>query len=88
MATKYNLVTGHHTTGYLYAVAADMAVIEHSPRRYSVLPLSQTQPATYADALHQARLDLLDAIERAKFLGVTVEDIESITASLLRGSQP
>lgn len=86
MATQYNLVTGHHTTGYLYAVAADMAVIEHSPKRYSVLPLSQTQPATYADALHTAKLDLLDAIERAKFLGVTVEDIDTIVSSLLRGS--
>lgn len=77
------LITGHHTTGCLYAMAADMVVIEHSPRRFTLLPANHTQYATKQNALNSASLDLLDAVMRARFLGLSKAEIATIVVKLL-----
>lgn len=77
------LVYAHHTLGLLVGVSDELAIIEHSPGRYAVLSSNSLQDATYTQADHEIKLDLLNVLHRARFLGMSDEHVLDILSGLM-----
>lgn len=86
-----SLVQGHHNVlGYVRSTCvlddSEHVVLEVRPMHYFVMGTRHLQPATAVDAQHVIKLDLLDVVQRARFLGVTdYELLNTLTAILALG---
>lgn len=91
-STRPLLQAHHNTLGYLCARVTvgdtEQTILEPRPRRYIVINSTGLQPATPVDAQHAIRLDLLDVVLRARFLGVGDVDLLNMLTTMLGEGQP
>lgn len=88
MASTRPLLQAHHNTlGYLCAHITlnntEQVVLEPRPLRYIVINSDGVQPASTVDAQHVIKLDLLDVVLRARFLGVGDVDLLNMLTTML-----
>lgn len=83
-----SLVQGHHNVlGYVRLTCvlddSEHVVLEVRPMHYFVMGTRHLQPATPIDAQHVIKLDLLDVVLRARFLGVGDVDLLNMLTAIL-----
>jgi hypothetical protein len=78
-------IKSHRCVGKLVAQIDEYLIVETAPGPGKVLALKAitTQPGTEADVLMQLRIELFDAIAKAKFLGLDMTAISSLIADEL-----
>ena len=78
-----NLVRNHRTMGYEVARTTDadgkeLAILQTSPTAQTVALAQLLMPVTRDEAAFEARMALVAAIERCRFLGVEPETIRAL----------
>jgi hypothetical protein len=82
-------IKSHRCVGRLVAQIDEYLIVETAPGPGKLLALKAitTQPGTEADVLMQLRIELFDAIAKAKFLGLDMATISSLIADELSREQ-
>lgn len=87
METRPLVQAHHNTVGYLcgYIIINDIeqTILEPRPNRYILIGSQGVQPATPASAENVVRLDLLDVVLRARFLGINDNQLKELLTGII-----